>query len=133
MENLKQYHGDIWIPYNTPSSKNNKQWTGKYLISSKNTNKYVKDTKEIWLLNKDKFISLLENKNKPYVIGLHFVRKSKHKFDFINACQIVQDLMVKYEWIADDNMDEMVPQVLFIENKAYSYDKENPGVWIRVI
>jgi hypothetical protein len=135
MEKIQLLDGDeyIFIPYNTPSSKNSKQWTGKFLIPSKTVKEYTKNTKNDWLNNKDLFLSLLEGKEKPYCVAFHFVRKSKHKFDFINACQIVQDLMVEYKWLDDDNMDEMIPAVLFMDNNAYTYDKTNPGVYIKVV
>lgn len=134
-EKKEQLDGDklIWIPYNTPSSKNSKQWTGKFLISSKTVKEYEKNTKLHWIQNKDNFKKLIEGKEKPYLVAFHFVRKSKHKFDFINACQIVQDLMVHYEWIDDDNMDELIPNCLVIEDRYYTYNKDNPGVYITII
>ena len=72
----------IFIPGNTPSSKNSQQWTGK----------------------------------------------TKRKFDYINAAQIVQDLMVKHGWIDDDNCTEMKP---YFGN--YVHQKDNPGVFIKVL
>jgi len=65
---------------------------------------------------------------KPYRISFKFVRKSKHKFDYINPAQTIQDEMVKYGWISDDNADEILP--IFLE---YEYDKHNPGVYINVL
>lgn len=65
---------------------------------------------------------------KPYKIAFKFVRKSRHKFDYLNPAQTVQDQMVKYGWISDDNADEMIP--IFLE---YEYNKDKPGVYISVI
>ena len=31
----------VFIPGNTPSSKNSQQWTGKYLVKSKTTQRYI--------------------------------------------------------------------------------------------
>jgi len=65
---------------------------------------------------------------KPYKISFKFIRKSRHKFDYINPAQTIQDEMVKYGWISDDNADEMIP--IFLE---YEYNKDNPGVYINVL
>jgi len=118
----------IFIPLNTPSSKNSKQWTGKFLVSSKPVQRYIKETKELWIANKDIFHSMTKGSKKPYKIGLYFIRDSRRKFDYINAAQILFDLMVKYEWIDDDNCDEILP--LFL---GYEVDKQNAGVRIFLI
>jgi len=121
----------IFIPGNVPSSKNGRRWTGRYFIVSKQTATYYKTSKEFWKKNKKDFLKLLKAKSSgdnPYRISFKFVRKSKHKFDYINPAQTIQDEMVKYGWITDDNADVMMP--IFLE---YEYDKENPGVYINVL
>ena len=118
----------IFIPGNVPSSKNSKRWTGKMLINSKTTMKYISKTKGDYLINKPKFIKLLKGKSKPYKISFKFIRGTKHKFDYINPCQTVQDLMVKNKWIDDDNCNEIIP--IF---EKYEYNKEKPGVIISVL
>lgn len=123
----------IFIPNNVPSSKNNKVWTGRYFIWSKRALAYKKDTKEQFLLNKDLFLSMLEGKEKPYIVGFHFVRNNKHKFDFVNMVQTMQDLMVEYEYLEDDNCDIMLPFPLIINDKYYQIDKNNPGVYITIL
>ena len=117
----------IFIKGNVPSSKNGKRWTGKYLIHSKTTMNYIKESKEEWIQKKDDFLKLLKDKEPPYQISLKFIRKSRRKFDYINPCQTVQDLMVKYEWIEDDNCEFIKPSF-----ETYEYNKENPGVEIKV-
>ena len=119
---------EIFIPFNTPSSKNSKQWTGKFLVSNKNTQKWKKDTKKYWEENKADFLKQLEGLPKPYNIEFTFIRKSKHKFDYINPMQTVADEMVHHGWIDDDNVDEIKP---FFGN--YKYDKNTPGVIIKVL
>jgi hypothetical protein len=57
-----------------------------------------------------------------------FVRGSRRKFDYINPAQTIQDQMVKYGWISDDNVDEVIPVFA-----PYQYDKENPGTYIKVL
>jgi hypothetical protein len=45
---MKLMSDRIFIPNNVPSSKNSKQWTGKFLVWSKTAQKYVKDTEFYW-------------------------------------------------------------------------------------
>ena len=116
-----------------PSSKNNKVWTGKFLVWSKNAQKYKKETKEYWEENKEVFKKLIKNKKTPLIIGFHLVRKSKHKYDFVNPVQTLQDLMVLYEYLEDDNTTIMFPVPLEIDGSYDSYDKENPGVFIKIL
>lgn len=115
--------GKIFIPGNVPSSKNSKQWTGKMLINSKAVRKYIFNTKSYYENFKKEFKELTKDMEKPYPIYFEFIRGSRHRFDYINPAQTVQDLMVKHDWIEDDNMDNLLPYFL-----PYSYDKENPGV-----
>lgn len=71
-------------------------------------------------------------KENPLEIGFHFVRDSKRKFDFHNIVQIVLDLMTAHNFIYDDNMDYVLPYPLKLKGCAYSIDKKNPGVWIKI-
>ena len=119
---------EIFITGNVPSSKNGKRWTGKYLIHSKTTMNYIKETKEEYVKYKDKFHNMIENKQPPYKISFTFHRGSRRKFDYINPAQTVQDLMVKYQWIEDDNCMFIIPYF-----EEYDYNKENPGVTIKVL
>lgn len=68
----------------------------------------------------------------PIIMGFHFVRRTKHKFDFHNAVQIVADLLVAHDFIEDDNMDCFIPIPYKINDNWFSYDKENPGVYIKI-
>lgn len=117
----------IFIAGNVPSSKNTKQWTGKFLIWSKRAQQYVKDTEELWINDRDTFLNAVKDLEKPYRVRFKFIRGSKHQFDYVNPCQTVLDLMVKYQWLSDDNADEILP--IF---EPYEYNKENPGVFIKI-
>ncbi len=128
----------IFMEGNVPSLKNSKQYIpgrvtkgGKKipprLIPSKTVQNYLKEFEYQFQVPK------LIIKNTPVVIAFHFIRLTRHKFDFGNACQILQDLMVKYNWIEDDNMDCLIPVPLKLDGKWYSYDKERPGVIIRLV
>lgn len=123
----------IFIPGNTPSSKNSKQFvtlkTGKtLLINSKTAQSYIKNSKADWILNKRNFLKMLEGKEKPYRIELFFIRDSRRKFDYINAAQIIFDLMQEYGYIEDDDSANVIPVF-----KGYKVDKNRAGVEIEVV
>lgn len=123
----------IFIKGNTPSSKNSKQFvtlkTGKtMLLNSKTVQKYIKNSKADWIKNKTEFLKMLKGKEKPYKIELYFIRDSKRKFDYINAAQIVFDLMQEYGYIDDDDSQNIIPVF-----KGFEVDKARAGVEIRVL
>lgn len=117
----------IFIAGNVPSSKNSKRWTGKMLINSKTVMKYIKDTDSQYKSMRSKFEEMTAGLDMPVVVSFKFIRGTKHRFDYINPAQTVQDLMVKNNWIEDDNMNYIIPHF-----EPYEYDKKNPGVEIRI-
>ncbi len=121
---------ELFIPGNVPSSKNSKIWTGKHLVWSKSAQRYVKDTKEYWKefskTFKNEYNKYVSLQNLPMIVSFRFVRGTKHKFDYVNPLQTVLDLMVKYDWMPDDNADIILPVF-----ESYEYNKENPGVYIK--
>lgn len=118
---------EYWIPGNVPSSKNSRVWTGKFLVASKSTQKWRKDTANHWKSMREAFRALTEQIAKPLKVTFTFVRGTKHQFDYVNPLQTILDEMVHHGWIDDDNADEVIP--IF---KPYEYDKNNPGVKIEV-
>ena len=40
--------------------------------------------------------------------------------------------MVAHDFIEDDDMDHFIPMPFKVKKKWYSYNKENPGVWIKI-
>lgn len=125
----------IFIPNNFPSFKNSKRMIIKegqkpLLINSKTVMKYKKISKLDWLENKEIFHYLSKDMEKPLLVGLHFVRNSKRIYDWVNMVQGVQDLMVSYEWIKDDNVLELIPLPFKMKGSYSSYNKEKSGVWI---
>ena len=89
---------------------------------------YIKNTKQDWLEKKEIFEKLLKDKEMPYDISFKFIRGSRRKFDYVNPCQTVQDLMVKYDYIQDDNCTCVIPSF-----GEYEYNKEESGVIIKVL
>lgn len=125
----------IFLKGNVPSSKNSKNFTRinnkTLLLNSKTVNKYLANFEYQYFDNKNKkkFKEMLRGKKKPYQIKFTFTRDSKRKFDASNIVQIVQDLMVRHNWLIDDNYDEMIP----IFNPEYKLDPSYPGVLIEVL
>ena len=117
-----------FIPGNVPSSKNGRRWTGRYFVSSKATTKYRKATAKYYDMYRKGFRKQLAKFELPVIISFKFIRGSRHKFDYINPAQTVQDDMVKHGWIEDDNMTFIIPSF-----EEYEYNKENPGVEIKII
>lgn len=76
---------------------------------------------------------MIKGLQKPLMIGFHFVRDSKRKYDYCNMLQICQDMMVKHQWIEDDNVDEMYPVPFKVDGKYSTVDKSKPGVYIKVL
>lgn len=123
----------IFIKGNTPSSKNSKQFVtlknGKtMLLNSKTVQKYIKESKGDWILNKNNFKKMIKDKEKPYKIELYFIRDSKRRFDYINSAQIVFDLMQEYGYIDDDDSTNIIPVF-----SGFEVDKARAGVEIRVL
>lgn len=123
----------IFIAGNTPSSKNSKQFVTlkngkKLLLNSKIVRKYIDKSEMDWRFNKTEFFKMLKGKNKPYKIELYFIRDSKRKFDYINAAQIIFDLMQHYGYIEDDDSTNVIP--IF---KGFEVDKARAGVEIEVL
>lgn len=117
----------IYIGGNVPSSKNSKMWTGHMLISSKGVRDYIEKTQYEWMVNKSKFLTMIEGLTPPYKIHFKFIRDSKRRFDYVNALQCPLDLMVKYGYLEDDSADYVIPIL-----EVYEYKKGDGGVVISV-
>ena len=117
-----------FIPGNVPSSKNGRRWTGKYFIASKATVNYKKASSAYYTKHAAAFRKEFLKHPQPVTISFTFIRGSRRKFDQINPAQTVQDEMVRYGWLEDDNADILTPAF-----EDYRYDKENPGVEIKII
>lgn len=135
-----------FIPGNVPSLKNSKVKTSRgifpsatvvlylrslniqqYSVRKKKVKGYVDKTKP------NRFAQAFKGWTKPdkrIFVGFHFVRNSKRKFDFNNATQIIQDLMVAHDYIEDDDMSWFIPMVWHKEGEFYSIDREKPGVYL---
>ena len=141
----------IFIPGNVPSSKNSRINTKhgsfasktvkaylnslgiqSYSSSKKIVKGYVNKPNLIENLRED-FVKQIEGKELPLEIGFHFVRNSLRKCDFHNIVQVSLDLMTAHDFIIDDNMDCVIPFALKIGGDFYSVNKDEPGVYIKII
>lgn len=136
---------NIFIPFNTPSLKNSKMYTKNGVFPSPSVKKYLqKIGVQKYNVSKgthvnyktrpnlfDKAVEpmkdLLANRKPPYVISLFFIRNSKRKFDWINAAQIICDLLTAHGVIEDDNMDYLIPIPTQVAGSWYTVDTERPG------
>lgn len=124
----------IFIPYQVPSKKNSQNIgrnpkTGRPLIyKSEQYRNYLAATKSYWTALKADFHNLIENKQKPYRIGISFVRSTRQRFDFIGPGETIQDFMVDFGWIDDDDARTMKPVF-----EDFGVDKQAPGVYIRIL
>lgn len=137
----------IFIYGNVPSLKNSKikgifpsktvmRWLRLYGIQSySSSRKEVKFFKTIKGLYDFREINSLisEYKEYPIKLGFHFVRGTRHSWDFNNATHIILDLMTAFDIIPDDNVSYVLPFPLEIDGRYYSYDKNNPGVYIKIL
>lgn len=137
----------IFIPGQIPSLKNSKvmgkfpsktvlKWLRTFGITSysgsrKEVNFFKRIPKQYDFQEICKPIA--DYKNYPIKLGFHFVRKSKGDWDFNNANHIITDLMTAFDIVPDDNVKYILPFPLELEGSWYSYDKNNPGVFIKIL
>lgn len=139
----------LFIKGNVPSLKNSKIKTSRGIFSSKTVNNYIRSfgiqsysasRKQVkgYVTKKNEFLTIKPYFEKyvrdyPIKVGFHFVRKSKHKYDFNNANQIIADLLTAHDIIEDDDTTQFLPFPLEIDGRYDSYSKENPGVFIKIL
>lgn len=141
----------IFLPFNVPSLKNSKQIsiTGNkpVLLYSKTVKAYLRklgiqrlssktgitEYKTRPNLFQEAIGDYFEDIPQPLILGLNFVRDTQRKFDFINAAQIVCDLLVAHGFVEDDDMKHLIPMPLSINGSWYSVCKDRPGVWLKKI
>ncbi len=123
----------LFIPGNVPSSKNGRITlkTGISLPSAATT-LWRKNTRTYWSLLRKTFVEQCQGKTDPLILGIHFIRKTRHTWDFINPTETIQDEMSKHGWITDDNVEFVFPVPMLVDNKLWSYDPKAPGVLLHV-
>lgn len=123
--------GRVYIPGHVPSFKNSKMRTKTGLmIPSKAYRTYLKDYEIFWKTKATEFKELAKDLDYPYYVAFFFIRKTKHIFDYHNICAGPLDLMSKYGWIPDDDMEHILPVPPQIEGKSHLVDPKNPGCYV---
>lgn len=151
--NVGNYKGDIFIPGVVPSLKNSKRifWKSAspqskskvvstmngrrvtpFITLSKQAKQYKVDAAKHYINHRKTFQELVKDLKGSVCIEVVPVLKTQTIPDFNNFNHIVTDMMVEHGWIADDNMKAIMP---FPKRTRphYYIDKENPGVWIKVL
>jgi hypothetical protein len=137
----------IFIPGNVPSSKRGKVKADRGLFHSPAVRKYlqfigVKRYGHDYVENYKTRPNLFDTPDMrrefsgceyPVTVGVHFVRRTKSRFDWINMCQIVFDLLVAHRVIPDDDINNLLPVPMYRYGRAYTVDKQSPGVWLAVL
>ena len=138
----------IFIPYNTPSSKNSRVNTRSGSFFSPAVRKYLqkigvknfsssKKTVDVYKNRGNLFIKCFEDVDlkqyKPLILGYHPVRDSKRRFDLHNCFQIIGDLLQAHDIIEDDSAEYLVPVPMKIDDDYYSVDKDKPGIYLKVL
>jgi hypothetical protein len=137
----------IFIPGNVPSSKRGKVKADRGLFHSPAVRKYlqfigVKRYGHDYVENYKTRPNLFDTPglrreflycDYPVTVGVHFVRRTKSRFDWINMCQIVFDLLVAHRVIPDDDINNLLPVPMLCHGRPFTIDKNNPGVWIQVM
>lgn len=118
----------FFIKGNVPSSKNGKIRTQYGIISSKATRKWIKDTNQQFIDQKEEFLTVLNTLKRVYYIEFTFIRARADVWDYTNKGDTILDAMVKHGWIDDDNCYEVKPYY-----GDFRVDKNNPGVEIRIL
>lgn len=139
----------FFVSGNIPSLKNSKIATKRGVFSSPTVQKFLRNYgikyyssgKKVvetyktipMTFPKEELRLLFKEATWPVEIGFHFVRDSRRRFDFVNAVQIILDLFTAFDIIPDDSMDFVTPRAFKMNDKFYSYDKDNPGVYVKII
>lgn len=109
------------------SSKNGKMIVNikgrPMLISKSSVRQAEKAIQQQLVLNKAKWLRIIEGSPKPLEIVFKIYRQTKRRFDYVNIIQQLLDCMTACGLIPDDNADEMIPVF-----EPYEVDKNNPRV-----
>lgn len=114
----------ITFPWRIPSKKNSKRRTGRFLISSK---EYIQREKNMAII----LLNVTKISQYPVHISYVMYRPDKRKADGSNKIESVNDCLVKY-WILEDDNRECIKSFDFV---SMWVDKSNPrmDVFINII
>ena len=113
----------LTLHWRIPSKKNQKQRTGRFLVSSKQYQKREKE--QLIALNEQ--VEELKINSELYM-EYHFYMPDNRKCDLSNKVESINDLFVKYGLIEDDNWN--ILRYLMI--RCEWVDKEDPRCEIKI-
>ena len=141
----------IFIPGNVPSLKNSKVKTARGIFPSKTVTRYLRNFGIQGYSGREKKVFgyktipdtfrpyaeqmkiMLAGTGVPYKLGFYFVRRTKSRFDFGNAVELIADMLTAYDVWEDDNCDYFLPFPNLINGVVYHVDKTSPGVYITIL
>lgn len=143
--------GYLFIPGRVYSSKNSKRILAKQTVRSNwkckingtwkivrpvisdsaAVARYKKENRAVFEALKSDFLYMAKGKAYPLRVVFVFVMPNKFRFDFNNMTEVIQDAMVDAGWLPDDSVDYMVP--VPPASQIYFVDKENPGVYLKIL
>lgn len=118
---------EAMIPLNPRTKKNNQQIkynrkTGKSFVSQNDRYKqYEQDAG--WYLKK-----IPEPINGPVIVKCVFYRDSKRKVDLTNLLEAIDDILIKYNILVDDNFEIIASH----DGSRVFIDKDNPRTEITI-
>lgn len=113
----------LTLHWRVPSKKNQKQWTWKFLVSSKAYQE--RERNQLTILNEQ--VEKLNLSNELYV-EYHFYMPDHRKTDLSNKVESINDLFVKYWLIEDDNRNI----IRYLMIRCEWVDKENPRCEVKI-
>lgn len=95
------------------------------LLDSEATERYKQERKIFYEKMGYDFVQCIKGRPLPVLLGMMFLRSTVQDFDFNNATQVVQDMLVAESILPDDNCNYVLPWPLGV-----IYKKGIPGVII---
>ena len=95
------------------------------IIKSKKAMEQEEELLELLFINKPKWVEMTKNKTYPLHVVFEITRRTHIRCDFINIIQNLADMMVKADYLPDDDTEHLLPVF-----KEVKYDKDNPNVKI---
>lgn len=144
-QQFDDFHLLLFIHGNVPSKKNSKRLGVREGIKkdgtmgflptircSKATNRYALESESQYIDLAPIFRKVYNSLEKPIKVEFLFFRETIQEWDFPNLCQMPLDLMVKHDWIADDNVNCILPYpppcLPF-----WAVDKNNSGLQLKIM
>lgn len=86
--------------------------TKPILVKAKRVSEFEKAHQDDFVKQLDTWKSIIIDKKRPYRIGMYFIRDSFRLFDYVNASQVLLDMMTTAGYYIDDNVLWANPEFL---------------------